>query len=199
VEEETVKKRVALVWGVLSLSLSAALPAQAGEGKDPVKVSFNGTEYVHRWSKDGQNEFTPAGQENLDAWKSMVTINVYADTRSGEDLALLANKVLGKYQAAGKILRTDSRPRTKAKEAEHFVAVLFPRPEYIEVAFARFLLLEKKGVVVVSSQRVYGKKAGDETAAWLDKNGPATEKALMAWNGIPSVASLAGLPQSKTR
>jgi hypothetical protein len=199
VEEETVKKRVALVWGVLSLSLSAALPAQAGEGKDPVKVSFNGTEYVHRWSKDGQNEFTPAGQENLDAWKSMVTINVYADTRSGEDLALLANKVLGKYQAAGKILRTDSRPRTKEKEAEHFVAVLFPRPEYIEVAFARFLLLEKKGVVVVSSQRVYGKKAGDETAAWLDKNGPATEKALMAWNGIPSVASLAGLPQSKTR
>jgi hypothetical protein len=34
-------------------------------------------------------------------------------------------------------------------------------------------------------------------SAWLDKNGAATEKALMSWTGMPSLAALNALPQAK--
>jgi hypothetical protein len=42
--------------------------------------------------------------------------------RNGEQLAALANRVLANYGAAGKVLRADSKPRTKDQEAEHFAA-----------------------------------------------------------------------------
>src|SRR5260370_28262445 len=92
------------------------------------------------------------GQEDLAAWKSMVTINVHDAVRSGEDLAQLANRVLTTYQASGKVLRTNSVPRTKDQEAEHFVVVVLGRPAFIEVAFARLRLFAKTGAVVVYSQ-----------------------------------------------
>jgi hypothetical protein len=174
------------------LMAAAAAPA-AGPGST---LTFNGTSYVHRWSKGGQNEYTPPGEEDLAAWKSMVTINVHDAVRNGDQLAGLANRVVGNYQATGKILRADSKPRTKDHEAEHFAAVMMPDPKFLEAVFARILLAEGRGVVIVYSKRVYGSAAGDEMSAWLAKNGEASEKALRSWTGLPSLSALKALPQS---
>jgi hypothetical protein len=87
-------------------------------------VTLGGTEYLHRWSKAGQHEFTPRGDEDLAHWRDMVTINVHDAVADGEQLADLANRVVGNYQSHGKILRTDSRPRTAQRPAEHLVQVL---------------------------------------------------------------------------
>jgi hypothetical protein len=127
----------------------------------------------------------------------MVTINVHDWARTGDQLADLANRVLGNYQATGKVLRTDSRPRTKDHEAEHFAAVMLGQPTFLEAAFARVLLVEGRGVVVVYSKRFYGAAVGNEMSAWLGKNGEPMEKALMAWTGMPPLAALAALPQAK--
>jgi hypothetical protein len=160
-------------------------------------ISFNGTTYIHRWSDRDQNEYTPQGEDDLSAWKSMVTINVHDWARNGDQLAELANRVLGNYQATGKVLRTDSKPRTKDHEAEHFAAVLMGNPKFLEAVFARLALVEGRGVAIVYSKRFYGAAVGNEMSAWLAKNGEPVEKALMSWTGMPSLAALKALPQAK--
>jgi len=177
--------------------LTAAEPAPPAAAKPGLTLSFNGTPYVHRWSSQGQNEYTPQGQEDLSSWTSMVTVNVHDWARNGDQLAELANRVLGNYQATGKVMRTDSKPRTKDHEAEHFAAVVLGQPKFLEAAFARILLVEGHGVVIVYSKRFYGAAVGNEMSAWLDKNGAATEKALMSWTGMPALAALSVLPQAK--
>ncbi len=158
----------------------------------PLTLSFAGDSYLHRWSKAGQHEFTPKGEEDLSKWNSMITLNVH-DARTGDQLAELANGVLANYQQAGKILRTDSKPRTATAEAEHLIAAVLINPAFLEAAFARILLHEGQGLVVVYSKRVYGTKAGNEMSSWLEKNGPDTERALMTWTGMPPLATLKAL------
>jgi hypothetical protein len=158
----------------------------------PLTLSFARDNYLHRWSKAGQHEFTPKGEEDLSKWNSMVTLNVH-EARTGDQLAKVANGVLGNYQRAGKILRTDSKPRTAKAEAEHLIAAVLINPAFLEAAFARILLHEGQGLVIVYSKRVYGTKAGNEMSAWLEKNGAETEGALMAWSGMPPMAILRAL------
>jgi len=160
-------------------------------------LTFNGTEFFHRWSQARQHEFTPKGDEDLKAWKEMVTINVHDRVRTGEGLSDLANRVLGNYKANGHIMRTLSKPRTASAEAEHFVAAVLQAPNVFEVAFARFLLLEGRGVVAVYSKRFYGTSAQDEMTAWFKANAVPLENVLVSWNGIPSLDVLNGLPQSR--
>jgi len=162
-----------------------------------MSVNFRGTDYVHRWSRNGQNEFTPPADGDLAKWRDMVTINVHEGVASGDQLAELANGVLANYKDHGKVLRTDSRPRTPQRPAEHFVGAVLGDPDFLEAAFARFLLVDGKGFVVVYSHRVYGREAGPAMSDWLQANGATTEKALMDWGGLPSVAALRRLPQSK--
>jgi len=87
------------------------------------------------------------------------------------------------------VLKTDSVPRTPDRPAEHFVAVVFGRPNFIEVALARFKLVDGVGCSIVYSHRIYGEKIGDQMSAWLKNNGAEKEKALMEWKGIPSPPS----------
>jgi hypothetical protein len=144
--------RVRVLAGCLLAALAAS-PAPPVSANPAATISFNGTDYFHRWSKDGQHEYTPKGEEDLSAWTSMVTIVVHDWARNGDQLAELANRVLGNYQARGKILRTLSRPRTRDQEAEHFAVVVFGDPKFLEAAFARMLLAESQGVVIVYSRR----------------------------------------------
>jgi hypothetical protein len=88
------------------------------------------------------------------------------------------------------VLRTNSVPRTSDQSAEHFIAVVFGRPNFIEAAFARFKLVDGVGRSIVYSHRIYGEKVGDQMSKWLNDNGPKMEKALMDWNNSPSSASL---------
>ncbi len=161
---------------------------------------FAGTDYFHRWSQNDQHEFTPENQENLDKWADMITINVYQSAHDGDALAAKANAVLENYKTHnGRVLRTDSVPRTADRPAEHFIAVVFGRPNFIEAAFARFKLVNGVGCSIVYSHRVYGEKVGDPMSAWLNDNGPKMEKMLMDWNNVPSPASLRDLPRTESR
>jgi hypothetical protein len=88
------------------------------------------------------------------------------------------------------VVKTDSVPRTADRPAEHLIVVIFGRPEFIEVAFARFRMHEGVGSAAIYSHRIYGKKVGDEMSAWLQKNGPATENNLMKWDAMPPLSRL---------
>ena len=177
---------------------AALLPASTAWAQRPagadMTISFRGTPFVHRWSKAGQHEFTPADSADLATWRDMLTLNVHAGVANGEQLAGVANKVLGNYQSAGKILQTRSTPRTAARPAEHLIVAVVGTPDLLEAAFARCLLHDGTGVVAVVSHRVYGKAAGPQMSDWLRGNGSQVEQALMAWSALPSVASLKRLP-----
>jgi len=68
-----------------------------------------------------QHEFTPEGQEDLENWSDMITINVYPDAHDGEALATKANAVLENYKShKGKVLRTSSIPRTSKQACGAF-------------------------------------------------------------------------------
>src|SRR5687768_2999659 len=147
----------------LCIAVTMAVPNSAAQTPGgATALSFNGMEFLHRWSKNAQHEFTPKGEDDLDKWSSMVTINVHDSARTGEQLADVANRVLGNYQRAGKVMRTDSKPRTAKSEAEHFAVVLLPGQAFLEAAFARFLLHDGRGIVAVYSKRFYGDGASNE-------------------------------------
>ncbi len=152
---------------------------------------FKETRYFHRWSQNDQHEFTPAGQEDLEKWSDMMTANGYPEVQEGEALAAKANAVLENYKNhQAMVLKTSSVPRKGDQPAEHLIAVVFGRPNFIEVAFARFKLVEGTGCSFVYSHRIYGEKIGDQMSAWLSAHGPEMEKALMEWQRMPSPKSL---------
>jgi hypothetical protein len=152
---------------------------------------FRDVGYFHRWSKNDQHEFTPEKQEDLNKWSDMITINGYPEAGDGERLAATANAVLENYKNhQAKVLKTRSVPRTADRPAEHLIAVVFTRPSFIEVAFARFKLMDGKGCSLVYSHRIYGGKIGDQMSAWLTANGEEIEKALMEWSSMPAPTRL---------
>src|SRR5262249_29558133 len=83
---------------VLPCSLFEAFHAKAAGLENPA-FSFKGLTYFDRWSENNQYEFTPQGQEDLDKWTDMVTINIYPDARDGDALAGKANAVLENYKS----------------------------------------------------------------------------------------------------
>jgi hypothetical protein len=203
-----VKINVFRVFVLLAIGLGVFNAQQTRAAAGPAKSAFvfDGIGYLHRWSMNHQHEFTPKGQEDLEKWSDMITINVYPDARDGEALAAKANAVLENYKShQAMVLKTDSVPRTPDRPAEHFIAVVFGRPNFIEVAFARFKLVDGLGCSIVYSHRIYGEKIGDKMSAWLKNSGAGKEKALMEWTDIPSPASLdheldgkASLPSNTT-
>jgi hypothetical protein len=168
--------------------LGGYLP-RGGKREEPVAAfSFADVKYFHRYTKDDQHEYTPGGQEDLNAWTDIVTLRMYRNAKDGEALAAAANAVLENYKAnKALVVKTDSVPRTKDKPAEHLIVVIFGRPDFIEVAFARFRMHQGVGSAVIYSHRIYGKKAGDDMSGWLKQNGPTIESDLMKWDAMPQL------------
>lgn len=178
-------------WFPAALLLLCALArAQA-----PVVLELDGLDYEHRWSQAGQNEFTPAGQEDLQRWQDMLTLVVRDGMADGEALAGWGNRLLERYQQAGVIVRTDTRPATSTRPAEHLVVALLDGGTLVEAVFARLVLHDGAGMVVVRSRRAYGDSAAEEVGAWLGDNGAQVEQALMAWP-LPPLDRITQLPQS---
>lgn len=180
---------------VVALAVAGStLQAKENDGADPPSKRafvFGEVGYFHRWSQNDQHEFTPATQDDLKRWSDMITVNGYPDVADGERLAATANAVLENYKNhQAKVLKTRSVPRTADQSAEHLIAVMFTRPDFIEVAFARFKLLDGKGCSLVYSHRIYGEDMGDEMNAWLRAHGQAVETTLMEWTSAPSPALL---------
>lgn len=165
----------------------------------PEKCVLAGQTYLFRWAEQDHYEFTPAGQEDLQHWSDMVTVVLHRGVTTNDQLADLANRVLGNYQAAHAIvIGTHSKPRTATEPAEHFAAVAFPQPTMIEVAFARVKLVDGVGCAFVYSHREYGEKIGDQVSAWLKANGPTAEKNLMSWKAFPHPKEFSSNP-AKTK
>ena len=184
---------------LLGFSLVATSVAQTTEtkSKEAMTLNFRGTDFVHRWSKDNQNEFTPRNDSDLAKWRDMITVNVHESVANGDQLAEVANRILSNYQRRGKILRTDSKPRTADRPAEHLIVAALGDPNFLEAAFARCVLVNGVGFVTVYSHRVYGQAAGPAMSEWLKANGASVEQALMEWDKLPTAAALKQLPQSK--
>ncbi len=161
---------------------------QPGTKKEISAFTFANVPYFHRFTQADQHEYTPAGQENLNAWTDMVTLLFYRNAKDGDALAATANTVLANYKAnQAVVVKTNSVPKTKEKPAEHLIVVLFPRPKFIEAVFARFRLRDGIGTAVIYSRRVYGEKSGNVMSAWLKKNGAAIEQNVMAWDAVVKV------------
>ncbi|AOW13489.1 hypothetical protein LPB72_10730 [Hydrogenophaga crassostreae] len=182
----------------LSVSLASSVASdQSSQAESTASVlTFHGVDYEHRWSKDGQNEFTPKGQADLNAWVDMVTINVNDKVSTGDQLAALANGVLGTYSGNGKVLRTHSKPQEADSPAEHLVVAVLGASNVLEAAFARFVMVDGVGVIAVYSHRIYGANAGPEMTTWIRSNASQVDSALMAWAKLPKPGALKRLPQS---
>jgi hypothetical protein len=177
-----------LLLSLIALPAVAGMLSRAAENSEGPAFSFREVSYFHRWSSNDQHEFTPAKQEDLDHWADMITVNQYPNVHDGDGLAATANAVLENYKSnQGRVLKTDSVPRAADRPAEHFIAVMFTRPAFIEIAFARFQLVDNEGRSLVYSHRFYGDKIGEQASAWLEANGPKIEKALMEWS-FPSAS-----------
>ena len=187
------KLQSAIVAALLSLFCAASI-AQTGSGA--MRINFGGQDFVHRWSKDGQHEYTPPDESDLKKWRHMVTIIVHEKVKNGDDLAKLANAVLGNYERVGKVVRTDSKPRTSTTEAEHLVVVIFGRPGFVEAALARVRLVAGVGTVTVYSRREYGDTAKKTIGDWLIQNGTPVETTLLTWEKMPALSALKQLPQA---
>lgn len=175
---------------VMQNVVTGFLPQAAGKKEKAPAFSFADLKYYHRFTKDDQHEYTPDGQEDLNAWTDMVTIHFYRKAKDGEALAATANAVLENYRAnKALIVKTYSVPRAKDKPAEHLIVAIFGRPEFVEVAFSRLRMHEAVGGAVIYSHRIYGKNVGNEMSAWLEKNGHTTEGNLMKWDAMPSLPS----------
>jgi hypothetical protein len=175
---------------VFLLAVAGAVVLALAKEPSAPAFDFQGAPYFHRWSQGTQHEFTLAKQEDLDHWTDMMTINVYPGVDDGEKMAGTANAVLGNYRShQGKILKTSSVPASDDRPAEHFIAVRFNQPGFVEVAFARFKLVEGKGHSFVYSHRIYGNKAVEEMNAWVTANGEKIENALLDWNPPASATS----------
>lgn len=192
----TKERRSALVRFAFGWLLLVACLGTAHARGNASTLDFGGTTYEHRWSKDGQNEYTPSGQEDLAAWQDMVTLVVNKQVVDAETLAGLANGVLANYKASGVVVRTASVPATPERPAEHLVAAMLKGNGVVEATFARFVLHEGKGVIVIRMHRAHGEDAAARIGAWVEENGEAVERELMAWGPLPSIAALAALPQT---
>ncbi len=185
------KARIVLACLALFFAQNGAhgsLPQGSVQRKQLPAFTLADVTYFHRFTKGDQHEYTPDRQEDLNRWTDMVTINYYRQAKDGEALAATANSVLENYKAnKALVVKTDSVARTQDKPAEHLIVVLFPRPGFIEAAFARFRMYNGVGMSVVYSHRIYGNRSGNEMSAWLKQNGAATEKHLMQWNAVPKL------------
>lgn len=189
----------ALVAAAVSSVVFAGVTASAQSSQTAAAataLSFRDVGYLHRWSKDGQHEFTPDDQSDLQAWTDMLIVNVHPGVTSEQQLAGLANAVLGNYQNAGKILKTGSKPKTPDQLAEHLAVAVLGAPGVLEATFARFVLADGVGTVVSYSHRIYGNAAGPAMNDWLKIYGAQVESALMDWKTVPGPVALAKLPQS---
>jgi len=173
-----------LITTIIIFLSGCASQTQYTSSNDPLYISIQDTDYIHRWSTGTQHEFTPEGQEDLSRWQDMVTINVYPEVKDGESLANIANQILSTYQSVGRILRTNSIPRTKKEEAEHLIVAILGNSKLLEAVFARVKMVDGKGTAIVWSHRMYGASSGNAMSKWLKENGPTREQYLMAIENI---------------
>lgn len=173
----------------LAASMMPTLKSRAAGGKDMTgtymtdTLTFEGTDFLFRWTNGGQREYTPAGQEDLLKWTEMISLVRYEDADTRDRMAQIANNVVDIYSKNGKILKVDAIQATPEKPAIYFIAAALGDPESLELALARLQLVENGGMAAVYSYRIFGTdpQRDHEASTWLDRNLVSKEQALMQW------------------
>ena len=180
------------VLGVLAASLPMPALAQVASGAGAgVPLEFDGRVFFPRWGRNGQHEFTPERETDLQSWTNMLTVNVHRAVADGEGLARLANGILSNYRQNGRVLKTLSKPARPDSPAEHMITAVLGRPGTLEVAFTRVVLRRERGVVLTYSHRIHAPDAGPAMAEWLNANGNRVEAVLAAWRDFARIEALA--------
>ena len=181
---------------LLALATPVAVAKEAGKPAT-AKLSFGGVEYVHRATLNGRSDFTPASQPGLDSWRDRVTIIVRENVTSSEQLSAIAANLVETVGDLGEVVRTEPMANPRTQQTEYFFAAKLQGNGSTQAAFARLALVEGKGMVVVYSHRSYGEHSADTSTGWMDRNGESIERQLMSWTGMPKLAQLRALPQSR--
>ncbi len=177
------------------LAKEPAKPAAAA-AKTAAKLTLGGVQYVHRSTIKGRSDFMPASQPG-DAWRDRVTIIVREDVTTSDQLSSIAGNLFATVSDLGEVVSTDSVPNPRTHETEHFFAARMQGKDFTQAAFVRLGLVEGKGVLVMYSHRSFGEHSEQISTGWMDRNGEATQNKLMSWTGMPKLAQLKALPQSK--
>ncbi len=176
-----VSRRSFLCGFAVTLTDPAGLANAQSRPSPSRELRFDNVRYLHRWSKDGQHEFTPEEEVNLARWNNMFTINRHPAVKNGDQLADVANRVAENYKRHGRIIRSASRQAGPNFDVEYLAVAMFVTPEFIEVAFTRFMLANGTGFAVTYSKRIHDRAAGPKMSEWLRAHGQRTEALLLAW------------------
>jgi hypothetical protein len=189
-------RRACQVLVLVALASSFALAKEPAKPAT-VTLNFGGVEYVHRTTLNGRSDFTPASQPGMASWRDRVTIVVRENVTSPDQLSGIASNLVGTVSDLGEVVSAKSMPNARTQETEHFFAARLQGKGFTQASFARLALVEGKAMVIVYSHRSYGEHSTETSTGWMDRNGDAIERELMAWTGMPKLAQLRALPQSK--
>jgi len=154
-----------------------------------LRVSFDGVEYFHRQSANGQHRFTPKGQEDLLSWKNMLTVIDLPQATSIEKLLELAGDLPSPYRNLGDIIGGDIAPAI-GSTPEAF-ALVFERERLnadssdfvtVEYSIAKIYMSGRTGVLAIYSHRAYDADCVDRFQARIPENMVSATKALRIWD-----------------
>lgn len=184
-------RRAALALLATALVVPAALAQPAAASKHAGRrLTFDGRSFTFRWSQKDQYEFTPDGQEDLKRWTDMATVNLHRTITGPEQLAQLANGILGRSRQIGKVLKGASKPATATSPAEHMVVAVLGKPDDLEAAFTRVFLHNGMGVAFTYSHRIRQADAPAAMSGWINAHGNRLDNALVAWREAPLIEAL---------
>jgi hypothetical protein len=100
------------------------------------RCPYNSKASIRFRSQNDQHESTPEGQEDADKWADMITMNLYGALMMVTRRQRRQTRPWKNYKShQGMAFRINSVLRTLDRPAEHFIAVVFGRSNFIEAAF----------------------------------------------------------------
>jgi hypothetical protein len=171
------------------LAITLGSPSAFAQAVAKPALQFDNVRFIHRWSKDGQHEFTPEGEDNLAKWTHMVTINRHPAVKNADQLTEIANRTVENYRRNGLVMKTSSKPPAAGRTVEHLAVAVMGRPEFIEAAFTRFILANGTGFALTYSHRINERTAGPKMSAWFSANAQRKENALLGWADNAALAA----------
>jgi hypothetical protein len=198
---------LACAFGALSVALVGGPPAAAQTATNSATaeaklatVSFHGETYFHRWSQNGQHEFTPSGQADLKRWKDMVTVRVFEQVTNEAQFTGMVRATVANYKKVGVINRVMERPKKTPDGVDEVVVVATLRAgNIIEFVAARFLMRDGVGTLYVASHREYTDDQGIDSTLegdYVKNKLGRVVNALAVWDGAPALDALRALPRS---
>lgn len=190
-------KNLAISLALTSALLTLAAPqsAQAQQAAAAPKsangqqtLNFDGKRYLHRYSKNGQHEFTPAGQEDLQRWQEMLTL-VMRPGADAENTRQWAEAMAAGYKEKGLLVQADQPPG-----GEYRMLGVLGAPGMTEVNFVRVMPHGSGAMTVLVQRRFYGEESR-QMADWVRDNSPRLSGLLVDWQP-PAESQIKALPES---